>query len=212
MAPDNTAGSADLAQAADQQAPSDAVAAEAQPSDDGAGRIAAVARVAEGTAAIRAPRTGSGGDAAPAEAPQGEAPPAESAPVPDESIAALVTQGDVPDVNLPPAPVQPMAPMAPDQSFLPETPTPTTDGTPTPESDGQSAAPQLAEDTSGQLGVTALAPDTTSDTTVSDDQGKRRDKRDKSGKDGGTAEQEQSAVMIGRLWAGLRGPLIRPGR
>jgi hypothetical protein len=111
----------------------------------------------------------------------------------DDSIAALVTQGDVPDVNLPPAAPPPMAPMAPDQSFLPETPTPTTDGTPTPESDGQTDAPQLAEDASGQLGVTALAPDVTENTTVDEGKDKNKDKHDKSGKDGKTSESQQKA-------------------
>jgi hypothetical protein len=83
--------------------------------------------------------------------------------------------------------------MAPDQSFLPETPTPTTDGTPTPESDGQTDAPQLAEDTSGQLGVTALAPDVTDNATIDEGKDKNKDKRDKSGKDGKTSESQQKA-------------------
>jgi len=51
-------------------------------------------------------------------------------PVPLEAIAALEGAGQAPDFNLPPAPIDPMLP---DQSFLPVTPTPVTDGTPTPE-------------------------------------------------------------------------------
>jgi hypothetical protein len=188
MAPEDSTVPADLAQSADQAAPPDVSSESAQPNDgsggqDGGGR--------KGGRKNSGGKESGNGDAAAADAPQAEAPPAETAPVPDESIAALVTQGDVPDINLPPAAPPPMAPQAPDQSFLPETPTPTTDGTPTPESDGQTDAPQLAEDTSGQLGVTALAPDVTDNATVDD--GKNKDKRDKSGKDGKTSESQQKA-------------------
>jgi hypothetical protein len=194
MAPEDTTAPAEMAQGADaapaDAAPSDAVAEDAAPSDSSGGQDGGSRK---GGRKNSSGKDGGGGEAAAADAPQGEAPPAESAPVPDESIAALVTQGDVPDVNLPPAAPPPMAPMAPDQSFLPETPTPTTDGTPTPEADGQTDVPQLAEDTSGQLGVTALAPDVTDSTTVDEGKDKNKDKRDKSGKDGNSSESQQKA-------------------
>jgi hypothetical protein len=85
-------------------------------------------------------------------------------PVPLEAIAALEGAGQAPDINLPPAP---MNPQQPDQSFLPVTPTPVTDGTPTPEQGADqstgdptgSEAPQLAEEYDGDPGIAALIPE-----------------------------------------------------
>jgi hypothetical protein len=123
-----------------------------------------------------------------------EAPPAESIPIPDPAVAAMDNAGDVPDIYLPPAPLDPMPPS---QAFLPVTPTPVSDGTPTPEAEPQTQAdaPQLAEDTSGNLGVTALAPEPPGETTVNADEVRTREKRDRSSKGGKSREQEQVAYF-----------------
>jgi len=123
-------------------------------------------------------------------------------PVPIEAIAALEGAGNAPDIYLPPAPRDPLLP---DQSFLPVSPTPEWSGTPTPETEPiiESESPQLAEDTSGDLGVMALLPEApveapivaeAPDVTTSDtDEVNKKGKRDKSNKDGDSFEQEQSA-------------------
>jgi hypothetical protein len=121
-----------------------------------------------------------------------EAPPAEpiTLPVPDEAIAALESAGT--DLYLPPAPLDPLPPQ---QEFLPVTPTPE-GGTPTPESsETQSDAPQLAEDTSGELGVTALAPINPNVVNIDEGRTKKKEKRDKSTKDGESREQQQTAYF-----------------
>ena len=66
-------------------------------------------------------------------------------------------------ICLPAAPL----PMPPAQAFLPITPTPVSDGTPTPEPETQADAPQLAENWSGDPGVTALAPERSQVTSTS---------------------------------------------
>jgi hypothetical protein len=117
--------------------------------------------------------------------------------IPDEAISALESAGTT-DVYLPPA--APL-PMPPSQAFLPITPTPVSDGTPTPEIETQADAPQLAEDWSGDPGVTALAPEApqVTDAAVADvtvvetDEIKSREKRDRSSKDGNSHEEQQSA-------------------
>jgi len=123
-------------------------------------------------------------------------------PVPIEAIAALEGAGNAPDIYLPPAPLDPLLP---DQSFLPVSPTPEWSGTPTPESDPitESESPQLAEDTSGDLGVMALLPEAPAEvpvvaeapdvTTSETDNVNKKGKRDKSNKDGDSFEQQQSA-------------------
>jgi hypothetical protein len=122
-------------------------------------------------------------------------------PVPIEAIAALEGAGEnAPDIYLPPAPIDPQQP---DQSFLPETPTPEGEGTPTPEGEpaSESEAPQLAEDWSGELGVTDLAPEppevaeVPDETTVESEKVKDREKRDKSDKAGKSHEQQQAAFQ-----------------
>jgi hypothetical protein len=116
--------------------------------------------------------------------------------VPDEAISALESAGTT-DIYLPPA--APL-PMPPSEAFLPITPTPVSDGTPTPEPETQADAPQLAEDWSGDPGLTALAPDVpevvdaaVADVTVVETDETRKEKRDRSAKDGNSHENKQSA-------------------
>lgn len=149
-------------------------------------------------------------------------------PVPLEAIAALEGAGQAPDIHLPPAPLDPLQP---DQSFLPVTPTPVTDGTPTPEqseSTGDatgSEAPQLAEEYDGDPGITALIPegaledpalaevpaqapeDTWTETTDSRD---RNGKKDKDRKNGGSYENPQVAYVEEPLaWTGVDAPMLQ---
>lgn len=151
-------------------------------------------------------------------------------PVPLEAIAALEGAGQAPDINLPPAP---MNPMLPDQSFLPVTPTPVTDGTPTPEqSQGESTgdptgseAPQLAEEYDGDPGIAALIPEGTLDDaalaeaqpqapedtwTETSDSRDRDGKKDKDRKNGGSHENQQTAYVDEPLaWTGTDSPLMQ---
>ncbi len=128
----------------------------------------------------------------------GDAPPAEAAPVateplpvPDEAIAALENAGaSSGDLSLPPAPV---LPMPPSQAFLPITPTPVSDGTPTPEAVTGAEAPQLAEEWSGDLAVTALVPEVPDVTVIESEEITSGEKRDKSSKDGKSHENQQRA-------------------
>jgi hypothetical protein len=141
--------------------------------------------------------------AAPAEPVQSAepVPTHEIAPLqlPREAIDAMEAAGTAPDVILPPAPIDPMMPS---QDFLPVTPTPTIDGTPTPEAPAESSAPQLAEDWSNELGVTALAPESIviegpdETTVVEGEKDKSRDKREKSSKEGKSYEEQQAAYVV----------------
>jgi hypothetical protein len=118
-------------------------------------------------------------------------------PVPAEAIAALKGAGGVPNIMLPPTPPGPYDPSMPDQSFLPVTPTPVGEGTPTPAT--ESDVPQLADNWSDDLGVTALAPDNTAVTEAPDDsnvdsgKAKENGKHDKESKDGKSHEEQQAA-------------------
>jgi hypothetical protein len=124
--------------------------------------------------------------------------PAATEAIPDEAVAALESAETTTDIYLPPA--APL-PMPPSQAFLPITPTPVSDGTPTPEPETQADAPQLAEEWSGDPGVTALAPEApqVTDAAVADvtvvetDEITSREKRDRSEKDGKSHENQQSA-------------------
>ncbi|MDQ2655307.1 MAG: hypothetical protein M3Z20_19925, partial [Chloroflexota bacterium] len=151
-------------------------------------------------------------------------------PVPLEAIAALEGAGQAPDISLPPAP---MNPMQPDQSFLPVTPTPVTDGTPTPEqgedqSTGDptgSEAPQLAEEYDGDPGIAALIPEGTLDDaalaeaetqapedtwTETTDTRNRNGKKDKDRKNGGSYENPQTAYVDEPLaWTGSESPMMQ---
>ncbi len=133
-------------------------------------------------------------------------------PVPIEAIAALEGAGNAPDIHLPPAPLDPLLP---DQSFLPVSPTPEWAGTPTPETEPitESESPQLAEDTSGDLGVMALLPEAPVEapvvaeapdfTTIETDEVNKKGKRDKSNKDGDSYEQQQAAFSEEPMaWSG----------
>ncbi|MCC7025257.1 MAG: zf-HC2 domain-containing protein [Thermomicrobiales bacterium] len=222
-------GSVDLAQ---QATVDEAQPAEAAPVDDGADNAVADAPVQdEGAAAAPAgdttqtteasdaapadnggrktARKGDSGDQAPAEVatePVGPVDPASAInPLTAEAIAALEGNGLAPGVSLPPAPMDPMPPAQP---FLPVTPTPEPDGTPTPEGEPetQADAPQLAIDTSGDLGVTALAPDPDPGQAVIDQQApeamttdsetvKAKERRDKSSKAGRSRESQQAAFV-----------------
>lgn len=151
-------------------------------------------------------------------------------PVPLEAIAALEGAGQAPDFTLPPAP---MDPRLPDQSFLPVTPTPVTDGTPTPEQ-GQgestgdptgSEAPQLAEEYDGDPGIAALIPDGTVDDaalaeaqtdvpedtwTETTDSRDKNGKKDKDRKNGGSHENQQTAYFDEPLaWTSTANPLVQ---
>ncbi len=151
-------------------------------------------------------------------------------PVPLEAIAALEGAGQAPDISLPPAP---MNPIQPDQSFLPVTPTPVTDGTPTPEqgedqSTGDptgSEAPQLAEEYDGDPGIAALIPEGTLDDaalaeaetqapedtwTETTDTRNRNGKKDKDRKNGGSYENPQTAYVDEPLaWTGSESPMMQ---
>jgi hypothetical protein len=150
-------------------------------------------------------------------------------PVPLEAIAALEGAGQAPDINLPPGPVDPMYP---DQSFLPVTPTPVTDGTPTPEqSDGSgevsgSEAPQLAEEYDGDQGITALIPESVlddvalaeapvevapEDTWTETTNSRNRDgKKDKDRKKGNSWESPQTAYVDEPFaWTGVESGLMQ---
>lgn len=151
-------------------------------------------------------------------------------PVPLEAIAALEGAGQAPDFNLPPAPLNPTLP---DQSFLPVTPTPVTDGTPTPEQgpgEGTgdptgSEAPQLAEEWDGDPGIAALIPEGTLDDaalaeaqtevpedtwTETTDTRDRDGKKDKDRKKGGSHQNQQTAYVDEPLaWTGLDNPLLQ---
>ncbi len=187
MAPEETvetAPSAELAQGV-----------ESQPTGEGASEIAAAPATDDGGRGNEGGRKDRGGDAV--SEPVSEPVPTESLPVPDEAIAALESAGASTDINLPPA--APL-PMPPEQAFLPITPTPVSDGTPTPPPETQADAPQLAEDWSGDSGVTALAPEVT-DATVADvtvvetDERRASEKRDRTAKDGRSHENQQSAFV-----------------
>ncbi|MFT4039006.1 MAG: zf-HC2 domain-containing protein [Thermomicrobiales bacterium] len=133
--------------------------------------------------------------------------------LPLDTIAALNGVQTAPDVSLPPPP---MDPMQPDQSFLPVTPTPVSDGTPTPEQGGDTSggeatggeAPQLAEAYDDGNGITALLPDSAvldpavaeapvdapADTwTETTDERNRDGKKDRDRKKGGSYENPQTA-------------------
>jgi len=204
LAPDDGAAAppADLAQAVDEPAPSDEVAAAPELAPE-----AAVA--AEPAPAENAPESndnGRRGDGSRKNNIDGQVAPADAAvapvateplPVPDEAIAALENAGASPnDLTLPPAPV---LPMPPSQAFLPITPTPVTDGTPTPETVTQAEAPQLADEWSGELAVTALMPEAPDATIVESEEITAREKRDKSSKEGKSNENQQSATNDGAM-------------
>jgi hypothetical protein len=165
-----------------------AQAAEPLPSGEGVSEADAAPAIDEGAASQ------DGGNVS-AEEPITE--PVATEAIPDESISALESAGTT-DVYLPPA--APL-PMPPSQAFLPITPTPVSDGTPTPESQTQADAPQLADDWSGDPGVTALAPEAPQGvdaavadvTVVETDETRSREKRDRSSKDGNSHENQQSA-------------------
>jgi hypothetical protein len=152
-------------------------------------------------------------------------------PVPLEAIAALEGAGQAPDFSLPPGPV---TPMQPDQSFLPVTPTPVTDGTPTPEqSQGESTgdptgseAPQLAEEYEGNdPGIAALIPEGALDDpamaevpveapedtwTETSDSRDRDGKKDKNRKNGDSYENQQTAYVEEPFaWTGSESPLMQ---
>lgn len=149
-------------------------------------------------------------------------------PVPLEAIAALEGAGQAPDISLPPAP---MSPLQPDQSFLPVTPTPVTDGTPTPEeSQGDatgSEAPQLAEEYDGDPGIADLVPEDALDDaalaeapaqppddtwTETTDTRNRDGKKDKDRKNGDSYESPQTAYVDQPLaWTGAETPLLQSG-
>jgi hypothetical protein len=154
----------------------------------------------------RKENSGENAPAAVATEPAGPVDPASAInPLSAEAIAALEGNGLAPGVAQRP---EPMDPMPPAQPFLPVTPTPEADGTPTPEgeSETQANAPQLAIDTSGDLGVTALAPNPDPGQQVIDEQGsdamssdsetvKSKEKRDKSSKEGRSHESQQAAFV-----------------
>ncbi|MBA3449669.1 MAG: zf-HC2 domain-containing protein [Chloroflexia bacterium] len=136
-------------------------------------------------------RKNNGDGSAPEDAAPAAASVATELPVPDEAIAALENAGaSSGDLSLPPAPV---LPMPPSQAFLPITPTPVSDGTPTPETVTEVEAPQIAEEWSGDLGVTALVPEAPDVTVVESEEITAGEKRDKSAKDGKSHENQQSA-------------------
>jgi hypothetical protein len=185
--------------------PALAMAEESAPSADLAQEAAAPPPSDEGASADAPPaadegRRGGGGrkdaaDSQPEEVAVAAAPPVEQMPVPEAAIEAVDEAGGAP-IFLPPAPLNPMPPS---QAFLPVTPTPVGDGTPTPEPPTQTDAPQLAEDTSDDLGVTALAPappvQAPAVTVTENDEIKSKKKRDKSQKDGASREHEQTAYV-----------------
>jgi hypothetical protein len=151
-------------------------------------------------------------------------------PLPLEAIAALEGAGQAPDINLPPAPLNPIQP---DQSFLPVTPTPVSDGTPTPEQGaGESTsdptgseAPQLAETYEGDQPVTAWVPDhiledpalaeavvaAPEDTwTETSESRNRNGKKDRDRKKGDSYENQQTAYVEQPLaWTGVDTPLLQ---
>jgi hypothetical protein len=176
-APVDTGASADLAQAA-----------EPLPSGEGVSEVDAAPAIDDG---------GMSQDGGNESVEEAVAEPVATEAIPAESISAVESAGTT-DVYLPPA--APL-PMPPSQAFLPITPTPVSDGTPTPEPETQADAPQLAEDWSGDPGVTALAPEApqvidaaVADVTVVEtDEIKSKEKRDRSSKDGNSHEAQQSA-------------------
>lgn len=197
------APSAELAQTVEEPAaPADGavasdVSAEAAPEGEAAPEAVAAEPAPEGDGGQNARRGDGGrkdnnGQAAPDEAPPAAEPVAtEPLPVPDEAITALENAGaSSGNVLLPPAPE---LPMPPSQAFLPITPTPVSDGTPTPEPPTQADAPQLAEEWSGDLPVTALAPEDPNVTVVESEEIVAGEKRDKSSKDGKSHANEQRA-------------------
>ena len=189
MAPEESADSAASAELAQ--------AAEPRPIDTGASEAIEAPPAVEEAAPAVEESGGQGGRNDNRDGAIAEPVAAESLPVPDEAIAALESAGASTDVYLPPA--APL-PMPPEQAFLPITPTPVGESTPTPETETQADAPQLAEDWSGDLGVTALAPEVT-DVTLADvtivetDEIKSKEKRDRSAKDGNSHENQQSAHL-----------------
>lgn len=159
-----------------------------------------------------------GGEQAPAEAEV--YPTRQVGPVPIEAIAALEgAGGNVPDISLPPAPQNPMLP---DQSFLPITPTPVTDGTPTPEESNpdEASSPQLAEDTTDDDGLAAaympdlpLTEDGSDDWTIETDERDKSGKKDKDRKNGDSYENQQTAYVEEPMtWSGdeVSGQVIVP--
>jgi hypothetical protein len=211
QAPDTGDGSADLAQSAAEpvQTADATVVDEAQPSGDTSGTDAAPQGGSD-AAADNGGRKGGrkdSGDKAAEQAPAPtEAPAVATMPVPDEAITAMENAGGAPDVYLPPAPIEPMLPS---QSFLPLTPTPEGDGTPTPAADTREEAPQLAEDTSGDLGVTALAPAPPEDVNIDGGKSKNRNKREKSA-DGGEAIEQKQAAYIEQPMGWSMAPIALP--
>jgi hypothetical protein len=142
-------------------------------------------------------KKGNGEKSAPAEAPAAEPEPTRPVgPVPIEAIAALEGAGGAPNISLPPTPPGPLSPALPNQSFLPVTPTPD-GGTPTPAT--ESEVPQLADQWSDDLGLTALVPDNPAvvnapnQTTSDSNKSKNNGKRDKESKAGNSHEEQQAA-------------------
>lgn len=200
MAPDETISdpSADLAQTAVEPVPSDEAAPEAETASEAAPEEAARGGDDNARRGDGGRRDNDGGGEATTEdaAPTAEPVPTEPLPVPDEAIAALESAGGASsDLALPPAPA---LPMPPSQAFLPITPTPESDGTPTPDSETPDSntpadAPQVAEEWSGELGVTTLAPDVPEVTVVESEEIIDSEKTDKSAKDGKSHENQQRA-------------------
>lgn len=206
----DTAASADLAQDAVVEAPAESGGEAAAPVDSGEGTSGEIDAAAVEDDSGRKDGRKDGGDkgkdqaAAPAAEPEAPVPTHEIAPViiPREAIDAMEAAGTAPEDYLPPPPVDPMMPP---QDFLPVTPTPEGDGTPTPEAPTQSDAPQLAEEWSDELGVTALAPEPPPDANVvaepapviveDEEKIKDRGKRDKESRDGKSHEAEQAAYV-----------------
>ena len=192
---------ADLAQAAapevDEAQPAESTdtgaAVDAAPSDSGgavATEPAASGRKNEGG------KKGNGEKSAPEAAAAEPEPTRPIGPVPIEAIAALEGAGGVPNISLPPTPPGPYNPSRPNQSFLPVTPTPA-DGTPTPAT--ESEVPQLADQSSSDLGLAALVPDNPAVVNAPDaanvDTKKAKDKgkRDKETNAGNSHEEQQAA-------------------
>ena len=204
-------GTADLAQVAapevDEAQPADGAnngeAVDAAPSDSGAAvatEPAASGRKNEGG------KKSNGEKSAPEAAAAEPEPTRPVGPVPIEAIAALEGAGGVPNISLPPTPPGPYNPALPDQSFLPVTPTPT-NGTPTPATETE--APQLADQSSTDLGLTALVPEDPAvaeapdQANVDSKKSKNKGKRDKETDAGNSHEEQQAAWTEAPMgWSG----------
>lgn len=189
-APVNDGGSAELAQIAEPVQTDEVQAAPEEPADNGGGN---------GRRSGENRKDGNKNSTSEEAAAVAEEPAAgpDQMPVPDEAVEALEIAGGNANLLLPPAPALPMPPA---QEFLPITPTPVSEASPTPDPSASADAPQLADEWSGDLAVTALLPEEPEVVATEGEEPKKK-KRGKSGESGKSQDQQQAAFIEPMAWS-----------